>query len=115
MNANQKKAFSEEVALAKRCISERQYEQAMHHLERAHVLGQQEVGPHVLTHWLMLTVELHRARPVAAGGQVVRVVLGALGSAVGRVPTGNTGGSDVNMFEHMPIAEDLQRVMRGEE
>jgi hypothetical protein len=67
----------------------------------------------VLAHWLMLEVAIRRHRGIAALGQVVRIVLGAVGSAVGRVPTGNTGGSNVSMFARMPIAPDLLRVMQG--
>jgi hypothetical protein len=40
-------------------------------------------------------------------------VLGAVGSAVGVIPVGNTGGSDVNMFRRMPIPPDLARVLEG--
>ena len=34
----------------------------------------------------------------AIAGQAARIVLGAIGSAVGRVPTGNTGATSVSMF-----------------
>jgi len=46
-------------------------------------------------------------------GQVVRLVLGMLGSAVGKVPVGNTGGSNVSMFKRMPIAPELQDIIDG--
>jgi hypothetical protein len=45
----------------------------------------------------------------------MRILLGALGSAVGSVPTGNTGGSNVSMFRRMPIDPELARIMRDEE
>jgi hypothetical protein len=61
----------------------------------------------------MLEVELRRRRPLAAFGQVVRIALGALGSAVGIVPVGNTGGSNVSMFKRMPIAPELQNILDG--
>ena len=61
----------------------------------------------------MLRVESRRGRAKAAGGQVMRIVLGVLGSLVGIVPLGNTGSSDVSMFERMPIAPELQRIIDG--
>jgi hypothetical protein len=113
MNRVQNAAFESEIALAQQLIARGALEQAFAHLERAHVIGQAFVVPHVRSHWSMLKVELLRRRPAAAVGQVVRIVLGALGSAVGRVPVGNTGGSDVSMFKHMPIAPELQDLIDG--
>jgi hypothetical protein len=88
-------------------LRERRHDEAFVHLERAHVLGQACVRPHVIAHWLMLMVALRRREPLAAGGQIMRILLGALGSAVGSVPTGNTGGINVNMFRRMPIDPEL--------
>jgi len=61
----------------------------------------------------MLKVEFRRRRPFAAFGQVVRVFLGILGSAVGVVPVGNTGGSNVNIFKRMDIETGIQRIIYG--
>jgi len=96
-------------------LRERRHDEAFARLERAHVLGQARVRLHVIAHWLMLLVALRRGEPMAAGGQLMRILLGALGSAVGSVPTGNTGGSNVGMFRRMPIDPELARIMRDEE
>jgi hypothetical protein len=96
-------------------LRERRHDEAFAHLERAHVLGQACVRPHVIAHWLMLMVALRRREPLAAGGQIMRILLGALGSALGSVPTGNTGGSNVSMFRRMPIDPELARIMRDEQ
>ncbi|MGW8390044.1 DUF3703 domain-containing protein [Pseudoduganella sp. HUAS MS19] len=101
-------SFDWEIAAARSHMAGGKLNAAMAHLERAHVIGQQQVWPHVLTHWLMLRVELQRGRAAAAFGQLLRIVLGALGSALGLVPTGNTGGSDIGMFKRMPIPDELQ-------
>lgn len=106
-------AFDNEIARANEFIARGELETAFAHLERAHVLGQAFVVPHARSHWLMLKLEFRRRRPVAACGQVVRIVLGVLGSAVGVVPVGNTGGSDVSMFKRMPIAPELQNAIEG--
>ena len=65
--------------------------------------------PHIKSHWQMLKVEIQRRRPAAVVGQCVRIVLGALGSAVGVVPVGNTGGTNISMFKRMPVARELQK------
>lgn len=113
MNPVQGAAFDNEIALAKEFIGRGDLESGFGHLERAHVIGQAFVLPHVRSHWLMLQIELRRRRLVAAFGQVVRIVLGVLGSAVGVVPVGNTGGSDISMFKRMPIAPELQHLIDG--
>ena len=106
-------AFDGEIALAKELIAKGELEAGFAHLERAHVIGQAFVVPHVRSHWLMLTLEIRRRQPVAAFGQVARLVLGILGSGVGKVPVGNTGGSNVSMFKRMPIAPELQDIIDG--
>jgi len=105
--------LAEEISLARSLERSGDHERAMRHLERAHVLGQRFIGPHVLVHWLMFRVAVARRDPGAALGQIARMVLGALGSAVGVLPIGNTGGSDVSMFRKMPIPPELARRMEG--
>jgi hypothetical protein len=111
MNSVQYAAFENEIALAKNLIAEGELDASFAHLERAHIIGQAFVVPHVTTHWLMLRVEFRRRRAVAILGQAARIVLGLLGSAVGIVPVGNTGGTDVSMFKRMAVAPDLQNII----
>ncbi len=113
MNPVRSATFDNEIALAKELIARGDLETGFAHIERAHVIGQAFVIPHARSHWLMLEVELRRRRPAAAFGQVVRIALGVLGSAVGVVPVGNTGGSNVSMFKRMPIAPELQNTIDG--
>jgi Protein of unknown function (DUF3703) len=113
MNALHEKVLKHEVRLAGELMDRGNLDGAFVHLERAHILGQTHVRWHVLSHWLMLKVAIRRHQGIGAMGQAVRIVLGAIGSAVGRVPTGNTGGSEVSMFARMPIAPELLRVMEG--
>jgi hypothetical protein len=63
-------------------------------LETAHVLGERHVVPHFRSQWLMPKIGLGRRSVISViqvFGQVVRIALGALGSAVGLVSIGNTG------------------------
>jgi hypothetical protein len=113
MNPVQSAAFEIEMALAKQFIARDELETGFAHIERAHVSGQAFVAPHARSHWLMLKLECRRGLPVVTFGQVVRIVLGVVGSAVGIVPVGNTGGSNVGMFRRMPIAPELQNTIDG--
>ena len=113
MNPVQGNAFDNEIALAREFIAKGELESGFRHLERAHVIGQAFVAPHVLSHLLMLGVEVRRRRVMATAGQAVRIALGMLGSAVGIVPVGNTGGTDISMFKRMPIDPELQKIIAG--
>lgn len=80
-------------------------------LERAHILSQPYLGPHLTNHWTMLgfAVELRDWRETA--GQVVRLALAPLGALTGRIPVGNTGRSNVSAFQPMPVPDDLRRAI----
>jgi hypothetical protein len=111
MSARQREAFEREMSAARDLQRLGRAEEAFRHLERAHVLGQRHVVPHTRVHWRMLAIAWRRRDLPASWGQAVRVVLGALGSAVGRVPIGNTGGTNVSMFARMPIDPELEELM----
>jgi Protein of unknown function (DUF3703) len=113
MNAIQRSVFNNEIAQARSFIAAGNLEAGFAQLERAHVIGQDYVVPHITSHWLMLRVEMRRRRLAAVLGQLIRIVLGALGSAVGVVPTGNTGGTNISMFKRMPIEAELQQIIDG--
>lgn len=109
MTPRLKKAFEAEMAAARQLYQKGQLSPAFAHLEIAHVLGQRHVVPHVRSHWLMLKIGLRRRSAKEVVGQVICIVLGALGSAVGVVPTGNTGGTNISMFKRLPIAPAVAR------
>jgi hypothetical protein len=106
-----KEAFEREMAEAQRLYRTGRLDQAFNHLETAHVLGQRHVMTHVRTHWLMLKIGLRRRSVPEVFGQAARIILGALGSAVGVVPIGNTGGTDISMFKRLPIAPDIAHIV----
>ena len=80
---------------------------AWHHLERAHIVSQPYLGPHLASHWAMLGFAFDQRDWREVVGQIVRLVLAPLGALAGRIPIGNTGRSDVSAFKPMPIADDL--------
>jgi hypothetical protein len=107
MRKELKMAFNAQMIAAKRLMQTGRLDQAMRHLERAHVLGQNHVVPHVRSHWSMLRIAVKRNSIADGFGQAVRIALGAVGSAVGVVPVGNTGGTDISMFARLPIAPEI--------
>lgn len=104
-------AYEYEIHAARQLIHAGDLEQALKRLETAHVLGQRHVVRHVQTHWLMLKIGFQRNSAREVSGQLLRIVLGAIGSCIGIVPTGNTGGTNVGIFKRMPIANELQKLL----
>lgn len=84
---------------------------AWHHLERAHILSQNFVWSHWLTHALMLELAIRQRLWREAFGQIVRLLFAAPGSLTGIFPNGNTGRSNVGMFTPMVIPKDLGEIL----
>jgi hypothetical protein len=113
MNPRQRLEFDREIALGRELLASNDPVGAFRHLERAHVIGQTFVGAHAKAHWLMFKLEFRRRRFAAVSGQAARLVLGIIGSAVGVVPIGNTGGTEISMFKRLPIPPDLKEIIDG--
>jgi hypothetical protein len=115
MKEKLRRSFDAEMTAAMHCHAKGELANAIRHLERAHVLGQRHVLPHVRTHYWMLRLGCERASGagvlVEAWGQFWRIVLGAVGSALGIVPSGNTGATNVGMFKKLPIDPELARIL----
>ena len=88
-----------------------QREESFRHLERAHVLGQPSTVQHVRTHWHMFIWGIRCRSTREALGQVVRLIGAATKTAMGLVPSGNTGGSNVSPFKPLPILQDLATIL----
>lgn len=112
MKPELQQAFNAEMTAAISLYKAGKFAEAFPHLEVAHVLGQQYVAPHVATHYWMLKIGFKRRSLCEVGGQITRIVLGALGSAVGVVPAGNTGGTNVSMFKRLPVDPNIQKLIR---
>ena len=104
-------AFDAEVQYAKRALANDNLVEAFAHLERAHILGQWYVRPHLITHLGMLRIGWRRRDVREIVGQLIRIPGGMIGSAIGRVPRGNTGGSRVSAFQPLPIPPDLKELL----
>ena len=76
-------------------------------LERAHIVSQPYLRPHLSNHWIMLQFAVAERNSGEIIGQIVRLALAPLGALTGRIPFGNTGRSNVSAFKTMPIPQDL--------
>jgi hypothetical protein len=77
------------------------------HLERAHILAQASTMEHVRVHFHMLLWALRRRQARELSGQLFRILGAATLTAIGMVPTGNTGGTNVSPLKRMAVAPDL--------
>ena len=111
MNDKLRQAFDAAMAESIALYEQGEFARAFQHLELAHVLGQKYVVPHIATHYRMLRIGVKMRSPAQVWGQLIRIVLGALGSAVGVVPVGNTGGTNVGMFRRMPVDDRVRELM----
>jgi hypothetical protein len=82
-----------------------------HHLERAHILSQPFAWPHIRVHLMMLGVGWRTSDAREVMGQLIRVLVAAPGSWLGRFPLGNTGRARVGLMQPMPIPPDLQTLL----
>lgn len=96
-----------EIAEASRARLAGDASQEFAHLERAHVLGQESTYWHVRVHVLMLAWAVRNRSIREMVGQILRIVGAATKTAVGLVPSGNTGGANVSPFRKMPIEPEL--------
>jgi hypothetical protein len=106
-------AVSTELRAASAQEAAGQTEVSFRHLERAHVLGQASTFQHVRVHAQMLTWAVRHRAPREAAGQVLRIIGAATKTALGWIPNGNTGGSNISPFKPLPVPPDLQKVLDG--
>ena len=104
-------AFDAAMVEARHHLSTAQPMVAILLLQRAHVLGQRDIGLHLRVHLLMLRAAwaLRDGREVC--GQLLRLVLLPIGHLSGRLPQGNIGTSDVSAFEPMALPPDLANLL----
>jgi hypothetical protein len=76
-------------------------------LERAHILGQRHLVPHIVTHLWMLRVGWRRRDGREIFGQLLRLAATLPGALFGWVPAGNTGGANVSALRPMPMPPEF--------
>lgn len=100
-----------EILAAQAATAHGQPELAFAHLERAHVLGQAATLQHVRVHWHLLRWGLRERCGREVRGQLLRLLGAATKTALGLVPSGNTGGANVSPFLRLPISAELQALI----
>lgn len=113
MSPTLREHFNLELSLARLAENARDFESAWKHLARAHILSQYFAGPHVFTHILMLRLGLKTHNMTEILGQIPRLILAAPGSWFNRAPKGNTGLSNVGIFQPMEIPNDLKQILQN--
>ena len=81
------------------------------HLENAHVLGQESTYWHVKVHFLMLFWGIRNRKLKECIGQVLRIIGASTKTAIGLVPQGNTGGTNVSPFKVMPLSSEYKALI----
>lgn len=101
-----------ELAQAKDLAGKGHNSLAFQHLENAHVLGQESTWWHVKVHILMLKWGIAQRDFKECLGQLLRIVGAATKTAIGLVPVGNTGGSNISPFKSMPLKPEHQAAIQ---
>ena len=100
-----------ELTSADACAKRRDFAESFRHLERAHVLAQMSTFEHVRVHWRMLLWAFRQNDRHEVRGQIFRILGAATKTAIGLVPHGNTGGSNVSPLARMPVPDDLKTLI----
>lgn len=100
-----------EIAQAAELSRAGSHDQAFHHLERAHVLGQGSTYHHTRVHWLMMKHGIRTGDKREIAGQALRIVGAATKTPLGIYPEGNTGGANVSPVRSIPIPKDLREIL----
>ncbi|WP_028978365.1 DUF3703 domain-containing protein [Sporocytophaga myxococcoides] len=103
--------FDKEITLYRKASTAGELQVAWRHLERAHILGQAYPVEHSYAHWLMLKFGIRIKSSREVMGQLPRLLVGGVKSFVGKIPVGNTGGSNVPPLKPMEIPEDLKEIL----
>lgn len=80
-------------------------------LEDAHVIGQRSTYYHTLVHYKMLKYGLKRSNVKEVLGQIFRLIGAITKTAIGLLPAGNTGGTNVSPFKPMPISPENTAIL----
>ena len=113
MSSAAEQAFHAEVKQALQARHQQKWSEAWFHLERAHILGQQQFILHLQSHWLMLKLAAEQSDWAEIRGQVLRLLLTPVGHLTGRLPIGNPGSSRYPVLQPLPVPEDLQPLLSG--
>jgi hypothetical protein len=110
-NKNIKPHVEKEIGLAQQARIQGDAAIEFTHLENAHVLGQASTYLHTKVHLLMLFWAIRQFNFKEALGQVMRIIGAATKTAIGFIPAGNTGGTNVSPFKVLPVSPKLATII----
>lgn len=105
--------FDLEINNAKTAFAAGATSEMWNHLARAHILGQFEAWPHLKVHGCMFAYGLLTMNASEIIGQIPRLLLAVPGSVFRRAPLGNSGLSNVGIFQPQEIPRDLQDIINS--
>jgi hypothetical protein len=108
---NIKPHVEKEITFAKQAKKQGTVRVEFAHLENAHVIGQASTVLHTKVHILMLLWAVRQVNFKEGLGQIMRIVGAATKTAIGFIPTGNTGGTNVSPFKVLPISPKLAAII----
>lgn len=111
MNYKIEVAFLKEMHESKSYFKEKKFQKSWYHLERAHIIGQRFVWPHVRVHCKMLEFAVRQKDTKEMIGQLIRIPGGFIGSLINKVPIGNPGGSNVKATKSFPLPKDIAKIL----
>lgn len=103
--------LAEEYRRAAEASDEQNFEESWHHLERAHEVAQDRLGPHCVSHWRMLELAWRTRDWRELLGQIFRLSLAPIGNITGSLPIGNSGRSNISAFARVEIEPEISRVL----
>jgi len=107
-----RQAYRSSMELAQDARRRGDFDGAFHALERAHILSQRYLIPHIMTHLQMLHVGWLRRDRREIIGQLMRLFATIPGYMTGWVPKGNPGGANISAMRPMPLSGDLAVLMQ---
>lgn len=107
-NQKLKSEFKNQLNIVKVALAKKQYKTAFYHLENAHILGQNNLYRHTLSHYYMLIFGLKTKNRKEIFGQILRVFASILFTLIW-VPKGNTGGTNISPVKIIPIRKELKK------
>ncbi|MBM3595062.1 MAG: DUF3703 domain-containing protein [Alphaproteobacteria bacterium] len=79
-------------------------------LERAHIVSQPALRPHLRVHCAMFELAIANGDAKEAIGQITGLALAPFGQLLGRTPWGNPGRATVSKFARASLPEDVTRL-----
>ena len=108
---NIKPIVEQELTLAQQARKQRNKVVEFTHLENAHVLGQASTILHTKVHVLMLFWAVRQVDIKECLGQALRIIGAATKTAIGFIPAGNTGGTNIHPFKVLPVSAKFAAII----